>query len=117
VRRPGRPLGHKLSEQTKQQISESLTETKSVDDGKRIFEELMTMYGDDAECREWLFAHEKDVDGTDANGEVFFMSESRLAGKSLREIPIGLIDSLEHMETISPEFLVLLKERMENEQK
>jgi hypothetical protein len=121
--RRGRPLGYKLSEESKRSISNSKKgqrhkqETRDKISRSLVFyfrnlnplsEELTSMYcGLDAEICEWITGASTDLDSIE---DVMTIKTLRNA----RRIEISCGDSIEfYSHTITPELLILFKEQCE----
>lgn len=117
----GRPLNHKLSQETKDKIGRSKlghkhseeTKDKISEGVKKYFrkkyplsDELAQMYGDIA--MDWIEEHEEEINAID---DVRTLSRMRTANRI--EYTIGPVIEILAVNNITPELLVLAKEAME----
>lgn len=123
-RQPGRPIGHKLSDVTKERIREKRLGTRHSKETKDKISRSLTAYfrrrdslGDsieqEYECvsdevMDWIIDHKSDLDNMDN-----VLTERRLVHLKQLELCIGSdIESFGHNTT--PEFILLLKEKLES---
>lgn len=117
----GRPVGMRLSDETKRKIAEGKTGYQHTQETKdKISEsliefyrqqsswgtELKHVYQDNPEVLQWVLDHIDDLDGTEE-----CTTERRLNRDRIKNIPVG--HKIEFTpDTVNPEILYLLKEEI-----
>jgi len=126
TKKRGRPIGFELSEETKEKIRQSrLGKSHSQETRNKISKSLLRYFRKkdpvsegisneykyfQREVTDWLYEHSSDLDDTDD-----IMANKRLVYLSQLELCYGSnIENFCHSAT--PEFLLLLKEELENNQ-